>query len=67
MSDLLDPQGVQEVRAWKAAIQRKYADLPLKEALSKMQEDAERIIAERGIDLPRCPAARRTPKVAPSP
>ena len=53
MSKLPVPESLREVWRWKEAVAKEYAGLSRSEIARKLNETADRLLAERGITLRR--------------
>ena len=53
MNNPLVPESLREVWRWKEKVAREYEGLPKQEVVRRMNEEAERIMRERDIRLPR--------------
>ena len=53
MNDPLISESLREVWRWKEKVAREYEGLSKQEVVRRMNEEAERIMCERGIRLPR--------------
>lgn len=53
MNESIIPESLREVWRWKESVARKYADLSAQERIRRMNEVADRFLAEHGIALRR--------------